>query len=292
MSAIVILNYNSHELIDCLVQEIIQYSNLEKIVIVDNNSTKESVEHLERISILSKKIILLKSKKNLGYSGGNNIGLEWLRKNTQIDYVFVANPDVKFTEKFVTTIITTFEKEENAEYGLLTGIMLNPDDSIADNQYWYIPSYREELVKNFLLLNFLFKQNNKLLNSTECKESDIIDVVPAGSLICLRLSSFSSEKIFDEEFFLFYEENVLCKKLSERGKKFGIVGSTTYNHYHSQTIGNFLNFSSKLQIFLQSKILFQEKYNGIGNIRSHLLKVTNFVNLKLLTTKFRLRNGK
>ena len=76
---IVVLNYNGYEdtisCVDSLLK--IQYENY-KIIVVDNASTND---HSALQQNLPSEIILLQSGKNLGYAGGNNVGIRWALEN-------------------------------------------------------------------------------------------------------------------------------------------------------------------------------------------------------------------
>jgi len=284
MFGVVILNYNSDILVKELVQEISSYETIKKIVIVDNGSKKESLINL--FSIKSDKVILITSKENLGYSGGNNLGIDWIKNNTDLDYVVIANPDVKFTEKYLEDMKLKFNA--NPDYALLTGIMRDYNGNISKEQYWDLPNFYVEVIKNFLVFNFFFKKRNKLLTGKNDK-NEILNVVPAGSLITVNLKYFRDEPCFDDDFFLFYEENVLCKKIECKGAKYGLSTFSFYYHYHSITINTFLTFKKKMKIYFDSKLLYQIKYNNLSKIKKIVLKGTNILGYRLLLMRYRIK---
>ena len=71
-TGIVILNYNDYENTIQMLNQIKDYTCLDKIVIVDNCSTDQSVEKLKVYE--NKKIVLLEASENKGYASGNNFG--------------------------------------------------------------------------------------------------------------------------------------------------------------------------------------------------------------------------
>lgn len=105
--AFVILNYNnSQDTVECIesVQKI-DYKNFE-IILIDNDSTDDSVD------ILSSKfpeITLIQTGINLGYAGGNNVGIK-KAIDSKADYICVLNNDVVVDTNFLTILIDSIKK--------------------------------------------------------------------------------------------------------------------------------------------------------------------------------------
>ena len=74
----VVVNYNDYETTEKIIKNIYNYKIIDKIVIVDNCSTDDSLTKLEELS--DKKISIIKSDKNGGYASGLNIGAKYLIK--------------------------------------------------------------------------------------------------------------------------------------------------------------------------------------------------------------------
>ena len=77
--ACVILNYNDSETTLSLINKIKTYEILDYIVIVDNQSSDNSLEKLRKIQ--TSKIIVICSEKNGGYGYGNNYGIWYIKEN-------------------------------------------------------------------------------------------------------------------------------------------------------------------------------------------------------------------
>jgi GT2 family glycosyltransferase len=111
---IVVLNYNGYEdtisCVDSLLK--IQYENY-KIIVVDNASTND---HSALQQNLPSEIILLQSGKNLGYAGGNNVGIRWALEN-DADYVCVLNNDTEVDPAFLKQLVDF--AEANPDCGMV-----------------------------------------------------------------------------------------------------------------------------------------------------------------------------
>jgi len=98
--AIVILNYlNFEDTIECV--ESIWKNKLDVcgVVIVENGSNNDSYTKLNTIFRNDSRIHILKSKENVGFAKGNNIGIKFATKNLRADYVLVVNNDTVFIQE-------------------------------------------------------------------------------------------------------------------------------------------------------------------------------------------------
>lgn len=273
MIGVVVLNYNGASLTCNLVEKINNYDSVKKIIIVDNHSTDNSLLVIKKHFSKKHKVEILLSDKNGGYSSGNNLGLKWLAEQSNCKTAIVCNPDVLFDEDFVQKLDRALI--DNKSYGLLTGIMLDPDGTITKNQFWDLPTFLEDFSKGFFIFNFLIKKNNLGLKMT--KENTILECVPAGSVEAVNLDYMREVDFFDESVFLFYEENILAKKLKEKKYKTGILLSSNYYHYHSQIINSTVKLMKKYKIYQESMYYYQVNYNKINLIQKGLLKVSMFM---------------
>jgi len=112
---IVIVNWNGYkDTIECVRSLIdLKYSGLVDIVISDNDSSDGSFGHMvswllsftnavnsdtsDKNSIFisqNRRITILKNKDNLGYAGGNNVGIKYALKNLSPEFIWILNNDV------------------------------------------------------------------------------------------------------------------------------------------------------------------------------------------------------
>ena len=85
--ALIVVNYN--DIIDTkrYITKVQQYQIIDKIVVVDNKSTEpqNSFELLKQLE--NKKVDVIQTEKNGGYTYGNNFGIDYLKsKNEEYDY--------------------------------------------------------------------------------------------------------------------------------------------------------------------------------------------------------------
>ena len=107
---IIILNYNNWpDTLKCL-QSIkkIDYPNY-KIILVDNNSAQKA-------EIFDPDIYIIYNSKNLGFAGGNNIGIKYALEN-KADYILLLNNDTIVSKDFLTKLVT--EANRDLRIGIL-----------------------------------------------------------------------------------------------------------------------------------------------------------------------------
>ena len=163
-----------------------------KVIIVEN-SEKFSSENL--IKSKFKNVEILCSGLNLGYGAGNNLGLEKVRT----DYALILNPDTICEDKFFNNISTLIDDTEN--FSIIGCQYL--DDDIFMPAGFFDDKKNKEFSENF--------RNNKI------KDLAKVDWVTGQSML-INLKKFENKRIFDEKFFLYFEEFDLCKSLLLKGE--------------------------------------------------------------------------
>lgn len=120
-----VLNWNnSDDTLRCLKSLFdLSYKNIE-IIVVDNNSDSGSIRKLEESDY---KFTLIKSQKNLGYTGGNNLAMRYAIEN-DADYVWLFNNDAIAEPDMLTHLISEFHKD--TDLGIVSPLV---KDSDSDN---------------------------------------------------------------------------------------------------------------------------------------------------------------
>lgn len=129
---IIILNWNRFkDIAECLESvRKTDYPNYD-IIVVDNASVDGSVE---KVKELFPEIILIKNNENLGFAGGNNVGMKYAINNGA-DYVWLLNNDTVVTKDTLTNLILTGERIPDV--GLLSPMIY---DSIRKDVVQYYGS--------------------------------------------------------------------------------------------------------------------------------------------------------
>ena len=225
---IIILNYNSaSETIRCI-QCIEKYNSAPiKYIVVDNGSSnKDEVRRIE--SFLGSlpddtRVTFVASDSNDGYARGNNKGLEIAFHDCEIEDILILNNDVFFDSDLIPELLS--RRNQLQSPGILTPVLYNIGGGIEYCCARTFPSNWEVILpflffkKDFLHILRKSSDSQKILlkNPEVINETSFPIGMPSGACMLIGKSLFEDIGGFDNGTFLYYEENILCKKLQEKG---------------------------------------------------------------------------
>jgi len=227
--SIIILNYKSRGLaLNCIksVREA-DFGNLKyEIIVVDNNSDDGIGEIL---SWQYPDIKFIQNKSNLGMGAGNNVGI----KAAQGKYMVIMNPD---TIAFADTFLKLYNFfEASPEVGLAGPKQFYPDRTVQDSCYrWYnllTPVYRRTPLGKF---KFAEKDVDRfLMKDFDHREKREVDWLLGSFLFCRR-ACLDQIGLFDERFFMYFEDTDLCCRASSQGWKVVYFPESQIIHNHKR----------------------------------------------------------
>ncbi len=175
-----------------------------KILIIENSNI---FLHRDVVESEFSNVDILCTGENLGYGKGNNFGIE----HTKSDYALILNPDVICDENFFSNVPVVIDEAKNF--------------SIIGCQYL--------LDKIFMPAGFFDKKKNiefiKDYQSNKIEGLTKVDWVTGCSML-LNLKKFNNSKVFDENFFLYFEEFDLCNTLIKNNKNIFTTDKLKINH--------------------------------------------------------------
>lgn len=251
MLGIVIVNYNDGKTTKRLLDNIKDYQILDKIVVVDNNSTDNSLKELKKYN--KKKIEIIENKKNLGYAAALNIGAKKVIKELGKCHIIFSNSDVIINgeDSLLELSKTISKKIKVVGPTIVEGTNLN--------RGWKLPSIKDEIRANVPILSR--RWNKELLYGEEHYEKDIsiVDVV-SGCFFLVDSKALEAVKFFDEKTFLYYEENILAAKMKKKGYEEAVCNKVVILHDHAKTIDKNYNSLKKYNILKDSQEYFAKEY--------------------------------
>lgn len=265
----IILNYNDEKTTARLVHEIKDFPSLSSIIVVDNLSNDDSYEKL--LKLQDEKVSVIQTKRNGGYGYGNNEGIRFTCKKDQPDYIIVANPDVHFSNASVLKMASQLKK--NKGFGICAPLALKPDGERQMLVAWRLQSkWDYALSSSMIYLKYL---SNKFYKEKYFENKDLVevDVVP-GSLLMFNAHYMMEYGMYDEDNFLYSEEEMLAIKFKKVNLKTCLLLDETYVHEHSVSISkSFPSELKKKKMNLNSRLFVLNKYYESSAIQKQVFSI-------------------
>lgn len=257
--SIIIVSYNTAHLIaDCL-KSVQNSSGEEKeIFVVDNASSDNSVE---LIAARFPAVKLLANKDNKGFGAANNQGL--LVCNGR--YIIFLNPDTTIAQDTLQEAVSYMD--QNQHIGLAGARILNPDETVQESVSYRYPGEK-----------YTSGEVAGLKGNIACV---------LGAFMIARKSLLIDLHGFDEDFFLYGEDQDLCWRIRERGYSIGYIENAEVLHWGGQSeIGTAppALFTKKLQ----AEFLFYKKHYLPSTIEYIKKAQTRKAYFRLITLKMQL----
>jgi len=183
----------------------------------------------KKIQSKYKNVDCILSEENLGYGAGNNLGLSKVLTN----YALIVNPDVTLENDTINNFFLTINSVKN--FGIIA------------------PISKDEIYTNFSI------DNDKNLKEVESVK---------GFAMFLSMNNLKEIKFFDENFFLYFEEIDLCKRIRKNDIKIYIDPSIKVNHLggtsHNSEINKTMELSRNWH-WMWSSFYYHKKHYGYIN---------------------------
>ena len=222
--SIVILNYNGKEYLEDSLSSLQKqtYKNTE-ILLVDNNSTDGSVDFVRE---KFRDIKIIENKENLGFSGGNNVGIE----RSSGSLIALVNPDTILDENWLRILVNVALSDE--KIGIVGGKI-----------YFWPDSERIQFSGAKLNISIIYSQE---LNSSKSNaagyatvsESDFV----SGCSLLVKREVIDEIGPLDPIFFIYFEEVDWCFSAKEKGYKVIYVPTAVVYHKKDFDITPFQNY--------------------------------------------------
>ena len=196
-----------------------------KVLVIENSNNLSFKENLEK-EFSNVECVL--AGTNIGYGSANNIGL----KKVKTKYALILNPDATLHSSALENFIKATEK-------IYAFAIMAP----------YIQEEKDK-----------FDKKNDLKNISPVEVGNV-----KGFAMFLNISEFREVGFFDENFFFYFEEIDLCKRLINHGKKIYLIPEIKIDHggglSHDQSINVEMELSRNWH-WMWSTFNYHKKYKG------------------------------
>ena len=226
--SVIIVSYKSDYVIENCINSI--HSEIE-IIVVDNSNNDQLKEKIET---KYKNVKYILSKENLGMGAGNNLGI----KNVNKDFVLILNPDVTLEKSSIDEMIIASQEIEN--FGIIA--------PLSDKSEY--PNYTLKKMNDF----------------DPIKPFKVKSVDGYAMLLNLKkLKKLNGFYFFDENFFLYLENEDLCLRLEKNDENIYIVPKSRIHHLGGKAVDP--KYKNEIEYlrnwhWMWSKFYFNKKHYG------------------------------
>lgn len=216
---VVTVTYNAEGFIDLFLSSLLKQHINATLVVVDNNSSDNTIEKLEsyRSQFTTWELVILPQVDNVGVAEGNNIGIRWSLANGA-DEILLVNNDVEFEDGALGLLLDRMNQ---------TGNVIVPTIFYGTNKnaVWYGGG---EIIK---------WKGHTVHRETELLPS--VKSVTYAPTCCMAIPSsvFGTVGLMDPSYFVYFDDTDFCARLNKWGITIEVLKDSKVYHYVSSSTG-------------------------------------------------------
>ncbi len=258
--SIIIVSFNTRDvLLDCLTTVYAQTEGISyEVIVVDNASNDDTPD-----SVAEKfpDVHLIRNDINKGFSSANNQGI----CESAGKWITLLNPDTRLIENSFQKICGYMQ--EHPEFSLLGPGIIDEKSQQSPTRLW------EDTPQDaaWKILG-LYNPNDELQRMANTEEVLVI----SGCCFVINRELFEEVGLFDENYFLYNEEDDFCRRAREHGKRICFFPETSIQHLHGKSTHQPEHREKVILEAYKSNLYFYSKYYSCGwnLILRSLYKVT------------------
>ena len=232
--SIIILTRNGIDYLKTLFKNFKQnicYPNYE-IIVIDNDSSDESVEYLTELSN-ELPIKIIENKTNESFSQANNKGVE----ESNGEYVLLLNNDMEPIYGWLNHMMAAYLS--SPEIGIVGAKLIFP---YSENAHTSLRTQNEGI--KYTELNGFLNENDGYIVPYNIKESEISDndddenqemASVLGASLLIKKELYQEVSGLDDDYFYNYEDIDLCFRIIQKGYKVIYTPKAKLYHYYQAT---------------------------------------------------------
>lgn len=283
--ALIIISFNTRDMLrDCLATVLAEAEPLQsatgralQVHVVDNASRDGSAE---MVAAEFSSVRLTRSSVNLGFGPANNRALQTILAEGSAEYIVLLNSDAFLHPGALTAAVEHMDAAPRAAAG---GARLVYGDGRWQASARRFHSLLDDaivatgLAAKFPLSRFFGRFDRTWADQAEAAQTDWVP----GAFMMLRAEALRAVGLFDERFFLYYEEVDLCRRLHAAGWQvwyWPLIGVTHLCGESSRTLSELDYASKEAQVVkwrMRSMMLYYRKHHGAQAWLSMRMELTH-----------------
>ena len=202
--AIIVLNYNGGKMVEHCIHSLFQLNAPSfRVIVVDNASTDGSFEALRTEYHQSHQIFFLQNSDNLGFARGMNVGIRFAFE-LGAQYIWLLNQDAIAERDSLKLLVQLFEAHEFI--GMASPIISSPPKPKEKKSNLWFSGGRIDWLRS-----------RAVHTKPKSRETPFETGFLSGCALMLRVSALRTVGLFDEHFFLYYEDADLSLRMKRAG---------------------------------------------------------------------------
>ena len=212
--SVLIVNFASaSHLENCIASIYLKFGDFLSWEVIIINNDKEDIS---KLPLDFSNVKILNSNGNVGFGSGINMGA----KDACGEFLLALNPDTEIISENIKEVLDEFLKDE--KIGIISGRAMSKK---GVTEPW--SAGKELSLFNLIMNNLGFSRSRNIWNSPKKIECDWT----TGTALFIKKDLFDKLGGFDENFFMYFEDMDLCKRMRNLGKK--VVFFPEFEIYHS-----------------------------------------------------------
>lgn len=200
---VVLVNWSQYDYTSACVRSLLEFSHPGlRILVVDNGSTDQSPSRLA--ADFGEKIDILCNQENLGFSGGNNVGIRHALAQGA-DFILLLNNDTIVAPDFLSPMLQRLDADRRV--GAVTA------------KIYYVHEPNVLWAAGGTLNPWLGRAQNRGCGERDCGQYEVSQAVDyvTGCCILARREAFENVGLLDERYFAYFEDADWCLRVREAG---------------------------------------------------------------------------
>ena len=235
---------------DDIIKKNIDIIKLFNVIIVDNSSSSDLKNYLSEFD----NIIFINSP-NLGFGYANNLAAN----NAQTPYIFIVNPDIFFTISSLEILYSEFLSYENV--GVAGPSLFDESNTRRSNSSL-------SFLKKKIYRNSFQRKIYKNIDQTLADGNISCDYIIGCSML-FKKSFFIDIGGFDEQFFIYYEDNDICDRIRSHNKMVLEIPSSKMIHLQGK--------STKANFKINALLSITHKISEYKYLRKNITLIKLFI---------------
>lgn len=266
---IIIVNWNGgpgiRRCLDSIIAENLNGFRLQRVVVVDNGSSDESMCGLDKLRL---PLCIISNPSNAGFAAACNQGAQ----GSEADYLLFLNPDTELFRESLLRPVCFLDDTKNKDVAIV-GIQLVDERGEVSRTCARFPHPRDFYSKMTGVDRVLpgRAHSHKMVEWDHGTDLEVDQVI--GAFFLVRRNVFEELRGFDERFFVYFEEVDFSRRAYEAGWRSMYLASV--QAYHKGGALSEQQKGTRLFYSLRSRILYSFKH--YGKVPAALLTIATLV---------------